>query len=308
MLDYYRTLMADDIRMVKYRRALSAVLRKDDSVIDLGCGTGILAFIACSLGARHVAAIDSRNVAHAAELMAKHLGFADRMSVMHQDSGTVSLPERANVLVTETLGMLGLDEGILGNVIDARRRLLVADARVIPKTVSVSFVPIDSPEIYDRHVGWWRTESSGFDLSPLAVFASNSIFPVKLDAGSFLSKGAETIVAGLETVEESTASGAVTFVSSRSGQLHGFGGWFTATLAPGIELSSLTDETHWYHGFLPLEHPIELVAGARIHLKVESHSNGHVWRWHGEVESSSTVAFDQCTAFGSPPCRSHSLI
>jgi len=305
MLDYYRTLMADDIRTLRYRQALTAVLRKGDSVLDLGCGTGILSFLACSLGAKSVVAIDSRNVADAAELMAKHFGFADRVSVRHQDSSTVTLPEPVNVLVTETLGMLGLDEGILGSVIDARRRLLATDAQVIPKRVSISFVPIDSAEIYDRHVGWWRTEPCGFDFSPLGVFASNSIFPVKLHADSFLSAGAETIVADLETVKESTALGAATFVSSRSGRLHGFGGWFTATLAPGIELSSLTDNTHWYNGFLPLERPIELVAGARISLKVESHSNGQVWRWHGEVESSSTEAFDQCTAFGSPPCKSH---
>jgi hypothetical protein len=301
MLDYYRVLMADDARTLSYRRALTALLNKGDSVLDLGCGTGILSFMACSLGAGRVVAIDKRSVADAAELVAKHLGFADRISVLHQDSSTVSLPEPANMLVTETLGMLGLDEGILGSVIDARRRLLVTDARVIPKRVSVSFVPIDSPEIYDRHVGWWRTEPCGFDLSPLGVFASNSIFPVTLHADSLLSTGAATIIADLETAEESTASGEVMFVSSRSGRLHGFGGWFTAILAPGIELSSLTDNTHWHHGFLPLEHPIEVLAGTRISLRVESHSNGQVWRWHGKVESSSTVAFDQCTVFGAPP-------
>jgi hypothetical protein len=261
-----------------------------------------LSFLACSLGAGRVVAIDSGRVADAAELLAKHLGFAGRISVLHQDSTTVSLPERANVLVTETLGMLGLDEGILGSVVDARRRLLVADARMIPKAVSISFVPIDAPEIHDRHVGWWATEPYGFDLSPLRVFASNCICPVTLDRGSFLSAPAETIVVDLETVKESTACGDATFIASRDGRLHGFGGWFTATLAPGVSLSSLTDHTHWNHAFLPLESPIDVVAGTRISLRVESHENGEIWRWRGVI---STVSFDQCSAFSSLPCRTH---
>src|SRR5207253_6996593 len=108
----------------------------------------------------------------------------------------------------------------------------------------VSFVPVDSPGIYDGSIGWWTTEPYGFDFSPLRVFASNSIFPVTLDPESFLSAGQETIVVDLETVEQSAVSGATTFVASRSGRLHGFGGWFTATLAPGICLSSLADRTH----------------------------------------------------------------
>src|SRR6267378_3204646 len=103
------------------RRVEDIEKRKVEAFLDLGCGTGILSFLACSMGARRVVAIDKRNVADATELMARHLGFADRISVLHRDSGTVSLPEPADLLVTETLGMLGLDEGILGSVIDARR-------------------------------------------------------------------------------------------------------------------------------------------------------------------------------------------
>ena len=305
MLDYYRTLIADDSRMLAYRRALTAVLRRGDTVLDLGCGTGILSFLACTLDAGRVVAIDRGHVADAAELLAKHLGFADRISVLHQDSTTASLEERAGVLVTETLGMLGLDEGILGNVIDARRRLLLPGARVVPKVVSISFAPIEAPDIYERHVEWWASEPCGFDLSPLRVHASNSIYPVTLAAGSFLSTGAETIVVDLETAEQPIASGDVTFVASRGGRLHGFGGWFTATLAPGISLSSFNGRTHWSQAFLPLQSPVYVVAGARISLSVESHANGQVWRWRGEIEGSSTVTFDQCTAFDAPPCRTH---
>jgi len=73
-VDYYRTLIADDSRMLAYRRALTAILRRGDSVLDLGCGTGILSFLACSLGAGRVVAIDRGRVADAAELLAKHAG------------------------------------------------------------------------------------------------------------------------------------------------------------------------------------------------------------------------------------------
>jgi hypothetical protein len=305
MLEYYRLLMADEARTSAFRRALASILRPDDVVLDLGCGTGILALFACSLGARKVIAIDKGHAADAAELLAAHLGFSDRMQVFHNESTRVTLEERATLLITETLGSLALDEAILGSVIDARRRLLQPVARIIPQAITVSFVPVESPETYDQHVTWWSAEPFGLDFSPLRTFAVNSVFGATFKPKSFLSSPADLIAVDLGTVDSNTVSGSATFIASRAGRLHGFGGWFTAALAPGIRLSTLEERTHWNHAFLPLETPIDVRAGARIFLDVESMSDGVAWGWRGSVEGAETVKFDQCSVFRSPPCKTH---
>lgn len=302
MLDYYRTLIADAVRTEAYRAALASLVRPEDVVLDLGAGTGLLALLACELGARRAIAIERREAADAAELLAKHLGVADRVTVLHGDSREVAMHERATLLVTETLAMLGLDEGIAGVVADARRRFLAADARVIPHAVRVSFVPLDAPVLHERHVGWWSSQPAGIDLSPLAHFAANAIVPVQLEEAMFLAGPRETIAVDLSAADGAVASGSATLLAARNGTLHGFGGWFTATLAPGVELSN-REGTHWSHGFLPLREPIDVAAGETIALTVDAHADGRLWRWRGGIASRAT--FDQCTAFAAPRCRGH---
>src|SRR5437762_2323299 len=85
------------------RDAIRAAVKPGDVVVDLGSGSGILAFFACEAGARKVYAIEQQHTADAAALLAKHLGLADRIEVIHERSMNVELPERGDVLVTETI-------------------------------------------------------------------------------------------------------------------------------------------------------------------------------------------------------------
>jgi predicted RNA methylase len=54
----------DHVRMSSYRDALvlNSTLWKDRTVLDLGCGTGILSMFAASAGAQKVIAIDQSDI------------------------------------------------------------------------------------------------------------------------------------------------------------------------------------------------------------------------------------------------------
>ena len=52
-LHFYGQMIADARRMEAYVAALRKAVRSDSVVMDLGCGPGVLALIACKLGARH---------------------------------------------------------------------------------------------------------------------------------------------------------------------------------------------------------------------------------------------------------------
>src|SRR5690242_16313428 len=123
--------------MTAWREAIRRVVGPDDVVLDVGTGTGILAFFACDAGARRVYAVERQHSADAAAMLARQFGYADRITVLHRRSTDVELPERATVLTTETIGPLVFNEGILEIVVDARRRLLTPDARMIPSRLDL---------------------------------------------------------------------------------------------------------------------------------------------------------------------------
>ncbi|HEX3578214.1 MAG TPA: 50S ribosomal protein L11 methyltransferase [Thermoanaerobaculia bacterium] len=300
MLEVHRGLLQDTVRTNAFRDAIRRFVTPDSVVLDLGTGSGILALFAAEAGARRVFAIDATHSADLASFLARQLGFADRIQVFHDHSKNVELPELADILVTETLGSFGFDEQILSSVMDARARLLMPDAIVIPRRVDLYLVPVDDASIYDQRVKWWNETAYGFDFSPLAVFASNIVFVGNVGSDTFLAPPALVIESDLTRAD---TSGNVHFTSTRAGLMHGFAGWFRAALADGIELSNEVPGRSWEHAFLPLQSPIPIEAGTPIDVELEC-ADGLMWRWRGTIGDE---AFDQTTALASPPCYRPSL-
>jgi len=299
MLDYHRMLLADAKRTLAFREALRRVVKADDVVVDLGSGSGMLAFFAAEAGARKVFAIERGHMADVIAVLAKQFRVGDRVEVLHENSEKVELPERGSVLVSEILGTFGLQEEILSMTIDARARLLAPNATIIPSRVVLSAVPVELSYDYDKHVAWWSGDHYGFDLSPLRMFASNGLFTADIPEKTHLARPAEIIDVHLATVDDSTVTGKASFDVTRDGTLHGFGGWFTATLADDVTLSNEEAfATHWQQTFLPLEQPVEVTSGTRVELELQSH-DGRAWRWRGRAGE---TEFDQATGLSSPPC------
>lgn len=76
--DIHKEMLQDSVRTDCYRRALEENfdLIKGSSVLDVGCGTGVLSMFASRGGAAHVVGVDgSPPIAKVAEQICKHNGF-----------------------------------------------------------------------------------------------------------------------------------------------------------------------------------------------------------------------------------------
>ncbi len=294
-------MIQDAVRTDAYARAIGRVVGAGDVVLDLGSGSGVLAILACRAGARRVFAVEQGHIADIAAMLVAANGCGDRVEVIHKRSHEAELPERANVLVTETLGNLGFDEEILRSVIDARQRLLTPDARIIPARVALVAAPVSAAEVHEREVASWSEPRQGIDFSLVRTFAANQVRVIDAEADALLATSAQLLEVDLATVATPEVSGSAQFTIERAGVMHGFAAWFAATLADGIPVSNEPPlrTPNWRQALLPLDEPVAVARGDAIHLEIDS-TDGRNWRWRGSIGERS---FEQTTLFGFAPCR-----
>ena len=121
-LHFYGQMLADAPRVDAYAAALRQAVTPDSVVLDLGCGPGVFAMLACQLGARRVYAIEPDNVINIAREAAAANGFADRIEFFQSLSTDVTLPEPATIIISDLRGVLPFYQGHIPAIIDARRR------------------------------------------------------------------------------------------------------------------------------------------------------------------------------------------
>jgi len=185
--DWHFAMMNDFPRNELFRRALEKAVRADSTVLDIGSGSGMLAMIAARLGPQAVIAVEANGqLLELAERVAEDNGLRDQITFVKalssdltirnnteatEAGGTAGsstaappteLPQRANVLVTETLGTLLLSESTAFYIEHAREKLLTPDAAIIPARGVQYVVLIESHALLElSEARAW----GGFDLS-----------------------------------------------------------------------------------------------------------------------------------------------
>lgn len=255
LFDDYHDMMADRVRMEAYRKAIAKVIKPGDTVLDLGCGLGILSFLALQAGAQKVYAIEKSDSIQLAEEAAQLNGFADRIEFIKDNSLSVTLPEKVDVLVSETLGSFALEENTLEFTIDARKRFLKEGGRMIPEELNLWVAPAESKKIAKR-IAFWK-DVQGVDYSPAiremaARFSAEDIPP-----GELLAEPTLYAAIDLRRVEQDSFAETIIYPITRNGTFNGLAGWFGVKLTDGIvfDTSPASPKTHWKQAFLPLQEP-----------------------------------------------------
>jgi histone-arginine methyltransferase CARM1 len=102
-------------------------------VVDVGAGSGILSLFAAQAGAKHVYAVEASDMAHyARKLIAGNQPYGQRITVIHGKVEEVELPEKADILISEPMGTLLVNERMLESYIIARDRFLVPKGKMFP--------------------------------------------------------------------------------------------------------------------------------------------------------------------------------
>ena len=280
VLDYHLSMLLDTERLDAFRRAIDATVSPGDVVVDVGCGTGILSFMACEAGARRVYAIEGAPILGVARDLAAANGFDDRIEFIEGWSIDVDLPEPADVLITETIGSAGLDEGIVAWAADARARLLKPTATVIPSRLRLWVAGAQMAEDHSLITDWLET-GLPYDLAAAHRRAAHSLWFTQLEPNHLLGQPELAIDADLTEGTGGTMTGSGAIRIEQDGTLHGLACWFDSLLAPGITVDNTPAGGHssWGHGFMPLEEPRTVRRGDELAWSLTVSAGGHHWTW-----------------------------
>lgn len=290
-------MLRDRRRTEAFLRAIAAGVNPGDVVVDIGCGTGILSFFSCLAGAERVYAVEQGPILRVAQELCTANGFDGRVEFVDGWSTEVDLPAPVDVIVSETIGNAGLEEGIVRSVSDARARYLKPGGRVIPESVTVMAAPVEVP--FDAaEIAHWGGKTFALDFSPLRAIAARQLWATELSPAHLLAEPVSLGTTLMSHADQPSLSPARAR-ASKPGSVHGIGVWFRAYLGWDVAIDNRPGDgsASWSQVFLPLEDPIAVSAGEEIDIAVQANATGTRWSWSTSTSTAESPVLD--TAAGS---------
>ena len=302
----FGSMLASKGRKDAYTEALRRTVTPRSVVVDIGTGTGIWALLACRFGARKVYAIEPDDVIALARETAALNGLADRIEFIQDLSTRISLPEPADVIVSDIRGILPLHQTSLASLIDARQRLLKPDGVMIPLRDRLWAALTTAPSVHDSYLSPWRSESDGLQMQNIQQRVVNQWKKEMVPAEALVMEPQCWAELEYNTLTEREAHGAVEWTIRGRHAVHGLTLWFDTVLVEGVEFSNAPGMPEQIYGRAFFPWPEEVGVADEDHVAVSLRAtpvgNRYVWSWETTVEKSGgdKIHFRQSDFFSEP--------
>jgi protein arginine N-methyltransferase 1 len=198
-------------------------------------------------------------------------------------STAITLPERADVIVSDLRGVLPFLRDHLSVIIDARQRHLAPGGTIIPHRDEVYAALAEAPEEYDRISGPWQRHSRGFYMQAGRRVVMNTWRRADITRDQLLCEPQRWATIDYSTIDSPNVRSTITLRPLRAGVAHGLVVWFDAVLADGIGYSNApgADGAGHGRGFFPFADALEVMPGDRIVVELTAERDGtdYAWTW-----------------------------
>jgi protein arginine N-methyltransferase 1 len=280
-------MILDRQRFEAYAEALRRTITPASVVLDIGAGTGIMSLLACRFGARRVYALEPSDVVQLLIEAARDNGYADRIVAQRKMSTEVTLPERADVIVSDIRGVLPPFQSHLADIADARKRFLAPGGHLLPQTDTMWVAVASVPETFREARAAWTSEPYGLDLRATLPFVDNSLAKQQAQADQMLCQPVQWARLHYPTLNEVQVRGQGTCHISRSAPAHGLLVWFDTEILPGLGYSNAPGARQGIYGqmLFPWSQAAHLQAGDTVAFELRADSIGSqvFWTWTTEI-------------------------
>tara|TARA_R110001599_G_scaffold353826_1_gene599246 strand:+ start:19050 stop:20081 length:1032 start_codon:yes stop_codon:yes gene_type:complete len=281
----HKVMLQDVVRTDAYAKSIREVVRPEHSVLDFGCGTGILAMFAARAGAGKVIAVDRSPFIKTAKEIAIRNNF-DNIDFYHDDHQSLQLEEKVDVIVSEWMGHCLFYEAMLEPLLAIRDRYLAKDGVMIPAEVSLHAGLVCDEDLRDD-LSFLSERPYDIDFAPISHVPLQQTDLLTLDPESILKNTAHLGSLDMRHIGKSNTprvfSGTIT--PDRKATIFALCGWFSAVLSPGITLGTGPNDmpTHWDQVLFPLPEPFTVDPSRELTITIspltEQVGKEQCWYW-----------------------------
>ncbi len=289
-LSEHEEMLSDSVRVEAYHQGIHRNIQPGDVVLDLGTGTGLLAFMAAKAGASKVYAVEHSDFIDVAREIAQHNNITN-IEFVQANSREFTPPEKVDVVLHEQMGDELFNENMLDNLLDLRNRVLAPGGRILPAKFQLFVEPVSFHE--SRRVRrFWNIElPDHIDLSA----TERSYTAARYDTGRteqlWVQKGAVEATMGtpepildfdLATLESASAL-PVDHVVAREAHsdmiIDGLCVWFATSFddATTLTTSPLEAPTSWGNRMFRLDEEVEAGESRRWHIHLGNIVDPATW-------------------------------
>ena len=285
----YGEMLADRVRIGAYGKALRQAIRPGSVVMDIGTGPGIMAVMACELGASLVYAIEPSEVIQVAREIAEANRCVDKIEFFEDLSTNVTIPVRADVIVSDMRGILPLYQNHIPSIADARTRFLAPGGVLIGRKDWIWAAIVEAPEAFGKIADPWDHNVMGQNLVAARRKVLNEFRKSRMTPEQLLTTPELWATLEYATVESPDVRKILRWKAKREGIGHGILAWFDTELAEGAGFSNGPGwpESIYGEAFFPWLEPVPLAAGQCVSVELEAKllEKDYFWRWSTRIES-----------------------
>ncbi|XP_033173767.1 protein arginine N-methyltransferase 8 [Drosophila mauritiana] len=270
-IEIHEWLLKDSVRIKAYREAIQHnEFFRHKTVLDVGCGMGVLSIFAAKAGSKRVLAVDAATISKYAQQVAQDNEFGRVITVIQGKVEDIELPngiKKVDIIVCDWMGSSLFSGNMLESLLFARDKWLSAAGHIYPDTAQLYLAAIKGR---DQDLGFWH-DVHGFDLSAIRLRCESKAVVEHVTGDQLMSRVCLVKSLDLYTEPRQSAKFRSLFELkvTRNGWVHALVAYFDVGFSKSTQRISISTSpsapwTHWNQTVFYLETPLPVMAGECI--------------------------------------------